>query len=184
MFTTFLILHLFGVAIGAGGAYLSDVLFFQSIKNRHISQTELRFLGLGSRTVWIGLFLLILSGLGLFLLDIEKYLGSSKFLAKMSIVGIIFLNGLLFEFIHFGKLRFHSGKHLYSMEKFLAKSPSLMISGIVSITSWSFALVLGILPSVPYSYITIMIFYFMVIFGSIIVSLAYLKTRGILGKFK
>ncbi|MCE9628498.1 MAG: hypothetical protein K8Q91_00660 [Candidatus Vogelbacteria bacterium] len=182
MASLFVIFHLFGVALGAGGAYLSDILFFQSIKNRHISQTELRFLSVGSKMVWIGLFILFFSGLGLFLLDIEKYLASTKFLTKMSIVLIIFLNGLLFEFIHFGHLRFHASKHLHSLEKFIANSPWLMVSGIVSITSWSFALVLGSLSAVPYSYSQIMIFYGLVILVITIVSMGYFKSRGFLGK--
>ncbi len=184
MSSLLVIFHLVGVALGAGGAYLSDLLFFQSIKNRHISQTELRFLSLGSRMVWVGLFILIFSGLGLFLLDTDKYLASSKFLAKMSIVAVIFFNGLLFEFIHFGNLRFHAGKRLHSLERFMAKSPWLMISGIVSVTSWSFALVLGSLSSVPYSYSEIMVFYGLVILVITSSSMIYLNAKGLLGKLK
>lgn len=175
--------HLLGVALGAGGAYLSDYFFFQAIKNKHISQTELRFLGLSSQVVWVGLSILIISGLGLFLLDIDKYLDSTKFLAKMSIVGVIFLNGLFFEFIHFGHLRFHVGKRFYSIEKFLERSPALVGSGVISVVSWTFALVLGSLPSLPYSYVEIMGFYLVVILSVILVTLVYLKIKNRLGKY-
>ena len=80
--TIFTIIHILGVALGAGGAYVSDMIFMSSIKDQRISKTEMRFLTLGSFFVWTGLITLIISGTGMFLTDTEGYLSSSKFLAK------------------------------------------------------------------------------------------------------
>src|SRR3989338_4218171 len=92
--TILLIVHIFGAIVGAGGAFTSDWIFLSSIKDSTINETEIRFIELGSRMVWIGLIILIISGLALFSLAPEQYLASGKFLAKMSIVGILTLNGL------------------------------------------------------------------------------------------
>lgn len=157
--TFFVILHLFGVAIGAGGAYLSDMMFFSSVKDKIISHTEMRFLTIGSRAVWIGLALLVLSGTGLFLSDMQGYMQSAKFLAKMSIVGIIILNGIIFHMSHLPRMKRHTGHHFPSSDEFVRHRPLLAASGAVSIVSWTSAIILGGLRSVPYTYADIMTVY-------------------------
>lgn len=157
--TLFIMIHLFGVAIGAGGAYLSDMMFFSSVKDKIISHTEMRFLTIGSRAVWIGLALLVLSGTGLFLSDIEGYMESSKFLAKMTIVGIIILNGIIFHMSHLPRMKRHAGQHFPSSDEFIRYRPLLAASGAVSIVSWTSALILGGLRSLPYTYADIMMVY-------------------------
>jgi hypothetical protein len=47
--TVAVIFHLFGVALGAGGAFMSDAMFFKTIEDLAISTTEIRFLKLGSK---------------------------------------------------------------------------------------------------------------------------------------
>ena len=46
--TVYTILHLFGIAIGAGGAFASDLIFFKSIKDGKLSNTEFGFMEMGS----------------------------------------------------------------------------------------------------------------------------------------
>jgi len=53
--TVYTIFHIFGAIIGAGGAYVSDAMFFASIKDEVISKVELRFMKIGSTFVWVGL---------------------------------------------------------------------------------------------------------------------------------
>ena len=132
--TIFTIIHILGVAIGAGGAYVSDMIFMSSIRDQKISKTEMRFLTLGSIFVWAGLVTLIASGIGILLTDTEGYLSSSKFLANMS------------------------------------KKPFLFASGAISFTSWTFALTLGAIRYVPYSYNQIMLTYLLVLLVGIISS--------------
>lgn len=163
MNTIYIIGHIIGVALGAGGAVMSDLMFFASIKDKKISKTEITFLGLGSALVWTGLFLLILSGTGLFLSDTEKYLNSSKFIAKMAIVTVIFINGLLFHWRHMPLLAKHSGKYLYKSRDFMKNSSLLIISGVVSIVSWMSALVLGSLRSVSYTYQEVLLIYLAIV---------------------
>lgn len=154
--TIFGIFHLLGVTIGAGGAFVSDAMFFSSVHDEKISPTEMRFLKLGSAAVWIGLGILFLSGIGLVAMEPERILGSEKFWAKMTIVGIIFVNGLFFHRFHMPRLHRHVGEHFPSSDEFMRRAPFLLASGALSVVSWISAIVLGALRSVPYGYEVIM----------------------------
>jgi len=173
----FTIIHLLGVAVGAGGAYMSDAMFFSSVKDEKISKTEIRFLKIGSMMVWFGLFLLVLSGLGLFFLDVEGYLDSAKFLAKATIVLIITLNGLFFHHYHMPFISRHENEHFPSSDEFMRKHPLLLTSGAISFVSWTSAIILGVLSGIPYPYLTIMGMYFSVLLVAVIFANIFLKHR-------
>ncbi len=157
--TSFLIVHLFGVAIGAGGAFMSDAMFMTSAKGGRLSSTEVRFLRLGSIMVWGGLAILVASGVGLVSTDPAQYLASTKFLAKATIVGIIAVNGLAFHFLHFPIIHQHIGIPFSDAPTFLRRRPWLLASGALSMVSWSSTIVLGTLRGLPWSYAQIMFGY-------------------------
>lgn len=161
--TIYTIFHIFGVIVGAGGAFFSDAIFFRSIKDGHISKEEFGFMRLGSVIVWIGLILIVVSGFFIFMTNPEGYISSSKFLAKMSIVLVIIINGIIFHFMHFPHIRGHIGLKFHDSPIFIKKSSLLMISGGISFSSWVFAVVLGVINSVPYNYFQIMSIYFLVL---------------------
>ena len=154
--TVFLILHVFGVAVGAGGAFMSDGIFFLATKDRMISKTEFNFLTMAHKLVSAGLFLLILSGIALFLLNPAGYLGSPKFLAKMSIIVILGINALFFHFKHIPLFERNRGELLSMVPEFKNASLGIFISGAISVVSWSFALILGMIKVIPWNYTTIM----------------------------
>ena len=60
--TILLIGHIIGVALGAGGATMSDVLFLTSIRDNMIDKSELKLLRMASKVVVFGLGLLIITG--------------------------------------------------------------------------------------------------------------------------
>ena len=163
--TLFLIFHLFGVALGAGGAFLSDGMFFLSIKDKTFSQTEIKFLKLGSRFVWLGLGILILSGIGLFSLDSAGFLDSSKFIAKMTIVGIIIFNGIYFHLSHIPYLTQHINTHFSQVANLDKKKLHLIFSGVISMVSWSWTIILGAMRSLPFSSSQILLAYLLTILG-------------------
>ncbi len=172
------IIHVFGAVLGAGGAYLSDAMFFSSVKDEKISRTELRFLRIGSRFVWIGLLILVLSGFVLFFLDTQKYLASSKFLAKATIVLIIIINGIIFHRVHLPRIHRHAGHHFPSSDEFMRHRPLLLASGAISFLSWTTVLILGKLKSVPLSYSTIMLAYLILIIGASFTSQVLFKHKS------
>lgn len=167
------IFHLLGVIVGMGGALTSDAMFFSSIRDEKVTPTEMRFLKLGSRMVWIGLVIVFISGALLFSMNPERYLSSHKFLAKMTIVVIIAANGFFFHFVHFPRLRRHVGHHFPSSDEFMRKAPLLIASGVISIVSWLSALVLGAVGRIGYSYFEIMGAYLIILVCAVFVTILF-----------
>lgn len=157
------IFHIFGAVLGAGGAFMSDAMFFSSIRDKRVSKTEMRFLRLGGRMVWIGLAVLFLSGPWLFFGNVDGYLASSKFLTKMTIVFVIVVNGIVFHRVHIPLLERHTDKHLPTSHEIIKNRHRLVISGAISVLSWTFTIVLGVLRSIPYTYSQAMLFYVVVV---------------------
>lgn len=169
------IMHLFGLALGAGVAFYSESLFSNVLKDRVISKDEYRLINNASFMIWIGLTILFVSGLILFLSNIQAHLDSPKFLAKMSIVFILFINGLLFRYVHVPVLKKIVGKDIRKSKEFAKMAKPFFISGAISGTSWAAALVLGSLRSIPLSYLTIMLIYALVLAGASMLGLKLAK---------
>lgn len=161
--TFWVIVHLLGVVLGAGGAFLTDMMYLTSINDKVITKSELRFVKLGSRFVWMGLLVIIISGIFIFFTNIDAYMQSSKFISKMTIVLILLINGLVFHFIHLPVLGRNLGVYLPNSLDFKHRSFGLYLSGAISVISWVVVLVLGSLKQVPYSFFQIFSFYLVLI---------------------
>lgn len=159
-------LHLIGVALGFGGAMVSDAIFFSSIKDKQISRTEFRFLQLAGSLVWTGLAILILSGIGLVSLN-PDLLSSPKFLIKMVVVLVIVLNGIVFHAHHLPHLGRHINMMFHLSETFTKKSLWLTVSGGISVVSWFTAALLGSLPGLPYTFTTLFGMYILLLFVAV-----------------
>jgi len=177
--TIYTIIHIFGVALGAGGSFMADVLFVSATKDKVLDKSELSILKIGSAVTWAGLFILIISGALLFSIDPAAYISSDKFILKMIIVLIITINGLVFHLVHTPRLMKLKGKRLNTSEYFKKYSKSMYYSGAISIVSWVSALILGALRMIPVSvalglliYISLVI---IAIIGSEIKRRQYLK---------
>ena len=173
--TIFVIFHLVGVVLGMGAALMTDIMFIKGAKNKILNAEEISFISLGSRTVWVGLFLIIFSGVTLFSLNPDGYLNSSKFLTKMLVAAVLTINGAIFHFKHLPFLRAQVDKDLTISGEFRKKSIGLFISGAVSSTSWFAALILGMLRKVPYEFKIIASVYFLILLGAILA--AFLARR-------
>lgn len=158
-----------------GAALMSDFIFFSSIRDEKISNTEMRFLRLGGKVVWIGLALIVISGFILFATDPVRYINSSKFIAKMAVVVVIIVNGAIFHLMHIPHLHRHAGAHFPSSDEFVRKVPFLLTNGAVSIISWSSALILGVLRSLPYSVLEILGVYVVILLLGVTVAISLRK---------
>lgn len=153
------IIHLIGLAIGAGGAFISDGLFFLDLRDRQVSTDELVTLKTMGKIVWLGLFILLISGAGLVATDPSFYFNSDKFLAKMTIIAVIIVNGLFFHLSHLPDLEKIQNTHISYLLTFTARRELLLISGAVSFTSWVSALILGSLRDLSMAYLHIIMLY-------------------------
>ncbi|MDP3953689.1 MAG: hypothetical protein Q8P99_02625 [bacterium] len=67
------IVHLIGITLGAGGVFASDALFMSVFKDMKINSSELRLVKVGSAMVWLGIAVLLVSGVLFFSLNPERY---------------------------------------------------------------------------------------------------------------
>lgn len=161
--TLYLIAHVFGAIIGAGGAFVGDALFLASIKDGKINADELRLMKVSSKLVWSGVILLVLSGILLVTTDPARYLASDKFLAKVTIVAIIILNGIIFHLIHIPHIKKHLELKLSESETFMKRGSFILVSGALSMVSWVSTVILGMLRKTPFSYMQIMGIYLLMV---------------------
>lgn len=144
-------LHVLAVIVGMGAAIVSDVFFNIFIRDRKIQQRESQTLYILSKIIWAGLFFIVLTGLLIFLSDPARY-NTAKFLAKMTIVGVIALNGILFwKIVHpaLEKLDFHDQNFRHKYVRMRKISFAL---GSISVISWLSAFILGSVRNIPVSY--------------------------------
>lgn len=177
--TISVILHVFSVIIGMGTALVSDILFNNYIKDGKVQKTESRTLEILSQIVWISLGFIVLSGLFLFLSDPIRYSTSVKFLVKMTIVGVVIINGYIFHrLIHPSLLKIDftdtNVHHKYVKLRKLA-----FACGSISLTSWILAFTLGMLGHIPLSYLEAIVSYLVLLFGGIFIAqiVEYILTR-------
>lgn len=146
-------LHLIAAAIGLGGATITDVFFFRFLKDFKISEEESANLNILSEVIWFALGVLIVTGIGISLPSGERLLESPKFILKMSVLGVIVLNGLFLNFlvspklvhISFGDPHRHHAGELHKLRKLA------FALGAVSIISWYSVFILGAVRSLPFS---------------------------------
>lgn len=161
-----IIAHVISVIFGMGSALISDILFTFYSKDKKLNKTEINTLSVLSKVVLISLFFIIASGFVIFLSDIDKYLSSVKFLSKMTIMIILLINGYI--------LNRYVWSHLLQKDFFISKRERPMrriafISGAISVVSWIFVCILGMLNDVTFDYYQILIFYSaIIIVGSVI----------------
>lgn len=171
-YTLLIMVHIIGVALGAGGATISDILFFKSIKDGKIDKKEFALLKAVSSVVWTGFVILAFSGFGFLILYrlTPEYAGlmyDPKLWAKLFIVLIILLNGLVMHWKVFPLLESSLGKPL-AASRFIKKSSIAFTTGAISIISWYSALILGAWRTLDASYITIFGAYLLIIFAGIV----------------
>lgn len=182
-YTLLVIGHIVGVALGVGGATASDVIFLRGVTSGVLDRSTLRILKTMSVLVWTGLAILIVSGIGFLLLTHAErptlgLIPSEKVAAKLSIVGILTLNGLVFATVIQPLLEHWEGKTITA--KLIRPHLTLILTcGAISVTSWYATLILGAIGKVDVTYGFVMGLYGIVLLG--VIAGAQLLGRWYLG---
>lgn len=164
-----LTLHLFGVVLGLGGAIITDIIFAKCLHRKAITDDELNIMELLSKLIWTGLVILASSGFVLFYSNIPFYISSGAFLAKMTMVFILLLNGILLNVYITPSIKKVFDPSLFS--KGISVRKIAFASGAISISSWVIIFLLSMLKKViVLSYIQYLGIYIFVLIFSIIVS--------------
>ena len=174
MFSYYLVLvffHLIGIVLGVGGATAGDLVFFRSAKDKKLSKDEYNILSWTSKLVWMGFSLVTLSGVLLVLLEFYTKGSSPRFFlpffqAKIFLVLIIFLNGLVMHFKELSLFKKGMGKKL-NPEK--SEINLLALTGSISVSSWYGILFLATFkPSINVAWI--LLTYFGIVFSGFIIA--------------
>ncbi len=147
-------LHLFGLAIGLGGASMADLFFFKFLKDLRISEREADVLRGISQFIWLGLAILVVSGIGLILTNPEFYFSSAKFLVKMIVVLVIIVNGAFLNLSITPKLIHISfgDPHRHYKGELRADRRLAYALGAISASSWYSAFILGLTSTMPLNF--------------------------------
>lgn len=156
-------IHVLSVVCGMGGALIADILFSFYSKDRSFSRMEINTLEILSRIVKIALYAIVISGILVFLSDVEKYIVSAKFLAKMTILVALVLNGYILNTYVWSHILARGSKSFFAPNEKAVRQVAF-VGGAISVVSWITLFMLGTLESVPYTYITILSLYASVVF--------------------
>ena len=140
-----LAVHLLGVALGLGGATITDFTFFRALKDKKISDDELNIMHGLTYVIWGGVFLLVTSGVLLFLPSSETLLDSAKFYGKMLAVLVVIVNGILLGAVITPKLQQFDFTFKSTPHKQLHKLSFSL--GAVSASSWYSAFIHAFVPA-------------------------------------
>lgn len=171
-----LMIHLLGFALGVGGATITDVLFYRFLSDFKISKEEDGILRIMSQVIWVGLFLAILSGIGLYLPEMATLNESSKFLVKVVIVFVITLNGAILNLLIAPRLVDMSFKSTESLGNTLQVTKMLKLRktafalGAISLVSWYSVFALGVMDHTSMPFLTILNYYILLVVLAVLVS--------------
>lgn len=153
-YTLLVIVHLFGAALGLGGATFIEVFLNKALRDGVVDPTEKMFLSTTYKVLRVGLAISLITGLGFVLVYIANdqvyRMTNPVFISKMLIIGILVLNAVML--------------HLHKMKLWWGSTLSFM--------SWYFAFFLGtfLTHSIRFGFWEIMITYmiFVVVGGYVL----------------
>ncbi|OGD90845.1 hypothetical protein A3D81_01760 [Candidatus Curtissbacteria bacterium RIFCSPHIGHO2_02_FULL_40_17] len=141
--------HLIGTVLGVGAVSFIDFFYLRAARDGKIEPSEVEPIRLLTPFLRLGLIILILSGFGYFLFyrltGHEERLLNPRFLAKITVVGVILINGLLLQ----------------------TKKIPVNIGGPISSASWYTAFILGAWRALNLSYFAIIAAYVFVVLMAI-----------------
>ncbi len=139
-----LAIHLLGLSMGLGGTLVVDIMFTHFMRNYAISSRESVIMHLISQMIIFGIFLLILSGVALYLPAAESFNENPRFIMKMIVVLIVIINGGILNLYLTPKMNKISlvddEKHRY-----VTLTRISFALGAISIVSWLSAFLLALL---------------------------------------
>lgn len=145
----FVIAHVLLVVLGMGSALVTDILAFRFGFDKRLTAFEVRTVRFLSQVVTVALAGIVITGFTVFLSNPEVYGQSVKFLTKMTVVGVLVVNGYLlhrFIFPHISQPRILTSPKARGLRRLG------FALGAISVVSWVSALALGILLHIPVSY--------------------------------
>lgn len=170
------IIHVLGVTLGLGGATITDILFFKFLKDFRISKQESSVMHTLSQIIWFALAILILTGIGLYLPEAERFNQSTKFLVKMIVVSVIIVNGAFLNLLVAPKLvKISFNKEYERGDRKLHRIRKIAFAlGAISIVSWYSAFILGMFRKSSLNFSSLLLTYILLL-GVVIITSQFVE---------
>lgn len=171
--TLIVLVYLAGLALGVGGATLSDVFFVKFLKDLKISHEEASILQTVSQVLWLGLGLVVISGVGLYFITATAAYSSNQFLAGAVAVAVIVVNGAFLNLKvtpHLVHISFGDDPHKTPQEELQRERKVAFGLSAVSLVSWYSLLVLTAWTELPFSLPAILLAYIGLLIAAVAVS--------------
>lgn len=131
----FRFLHFVGLAWGVGGATVASIISAKADKDREISSSFMKIVPGISKLIWIGIVLLIISGIGL-----SRYvtwpINKELLIVKVSIFALLIVIGIVIGF-KINKMKLIAPKENEKpLDEFLKTKKQLKILSIISLVIW------------------------------------------------
>jgi hypothetical protein len=140
------ITHFIGVALGVGGATFAEIFYLKAKRDGVIEPLEADYMKTAVFVLRLGLFILVVSGFGFFLVYRFTLAGAlildPQLWAKLTIVLVLIFNAFLTA----------------------AQKAPMWLASAISFTSWYAALIIGAWSSLEASYSSVIIVYIIAIF--------------------
>lgn len=154
-----LTVHILGLVLGFGGALILDMMIFHFLRNFKISTREAVIMHLISQMIVLGLILLIVSGLALVFVDLDRYLQNPRFLMKMTAVFVVLVNGVVLNLYVAPKMELISLREEDRNEHRTLVNVSFIV-GAISFSSWFTVFILAMIDVLEtFSYGTLLLIY-------------------------
>ena len=144
MYLLFYIILLSSVSLAAGAAFMGDIFFFISLRNRRLQIQEIKTLqrmsGISMLSSVVALFSEIV--LTVIMISTSLSLGDEESYIIMLILLITFTCSLTMRNIHLPALKRHHHDHAHLSDKFIEYHDSLVATAAVSTFSWFFIIFL------------------------------------------
>lgn len=147
------LIHLAGLALGLGGAWIADIFLAKHIVRQVITKEKYQFVEFASKVVCYGLALLWLSGfafIAFYYFFTPEFLLNQKVWAKVSIVTVLTFNGGLVHYYVLPVIKQCIGSAILPVVS-AQVARRLTVICTVSFISWLFPLVLGVSKSLNFS---------------------------------
>lgn len=143
--TLLVTLHVIGLILGMGTAFFLDLMMIRHLYRDAIEPSTVAILEFGGRIVTAGFILLCISGAGFLALYwgvAPDKLENPKMWAKVMVVSLLLLNGMLIHEALLPRLAQQTGRPLLA-NRALPEAFPFLAAGVLSTVGWVFAFVLG-----------------------------------------
>lgn len=144
--TVVVFFHVLGLVLGMGAALLLDLFLVRYTFFRRIDQSAIDVARFGSKIVTIGLLLLWVTGLGflwIYAMSDPGKLANLKIYAKMTIVSLLTINGVLIHYFAIPSLEKKRGMYLWDRSSTFKILCDILLAS-VSIVCWISATYMGL----------------------------------------